>query len=522
MKLATTQKMGIAALIMAGSVFLSRLMGLVRDKVVSWQFGAGAESDIYFAAFVVPDFLNYLLAGGYISITLIPLLSSQFAENEEEGWRFFSAVFWWACLSIGTLTALAWVFAPELARLAGPGFSVAEQERLSLFLRIILPAQIFFLAGACVSALLYIRKQFLAPALTPLIYNGCIIAGGLLCTGRGMEGFCWGVLAGAALGSFLLPVLAARSGGGLHFRANLRHPLLKRLLLLALPLMIGLSVVVLDEQFVRIFGSMAGEGAVSLLSYARRIMLVPVGVVAQAAGVASFPFLAALAARGDDKGFDGTLNTALRGSMLVVLPLTAYMTAVALPTLGFLFEGGRFSAGETLLATPLLQVLLFSVPFWVVQQVIGRAFYARQNTLIPAVIGTVATLIALPVYPLAVRLWGALGVALLTTLSLVIYTLAISFAWQRKHGSGAFFGLTGLVGKTLLLALPGSGLAWLAVQELPSALPVLFPALYALVHAALLHAITLGIALIAFVLPYAGLARLFMPEALCLRRKKPS
>ncbi|MEI3479749.1 MAG: lipid II flippase MurJ [Bilophila sp.] len=82
MRLTTTHKMGFAALIMAGSVFLSRLMGLVRDKVVSWQFGAGAESDVYFAAFVVPDFLNYLLAGGYISITLIPLLSKRFEENE--------------------------------------------------------------------------------------------------------------------------------------------------------------------------------------------------------------------------------------------------------------------------------------------------------------------------------------------------------------------------------------------------------------------------------------------------------
>lgn len=76
--------------------------------------------------------------------------------------------------------------------------------------------------------------------------------------------------------------------------------------------MLGVSIVAMDEQFVRIFGSMAGEGAVSLLSYARRIMLVPVGVVAQAAGVASFPFLAALAARGDDAGFDKTLGTALR------------------------------------------------------------------------------------------------------------------------------------------------------------------------------------------------------------------
>ena len=107
MRLTATHKMGIAALIMAGSVFLSRLMGLVRDKVVSWQFGAVAESDVYFAAFVVPDFLNYLLAGGYISITLIPLLSKRFEEDEADGWRFFSAVFWWAALGIAALTLRA-------------------------------------------------------------------------------------------------------------------------------------------------------------------------------------------------------------------------------------------------------------------------------------------------------------------------------------------------------------------------------------------------------------------------------
>ena len=176
MRLTATHKMGIAALIMAGSVFLSRLMGLVRDKVVSWQFGAGAESDVYFAAFVVPDFLNYLLAGGYISITLIPLLSKRFEEDEADGWRFFSAVFWWAALGIAALTAVAWSFAPELARIVGPGFPRKTGPAGPFPAHH--PARTGLLpAGACVSALLYIRKQFLAPALTPLIYNGCIIAG---------------------------------------------------------------------------------------------------------------------------------------------------------------------------------------------------------------------------------------------------------------------------------------------------------------------------------------------------------
>ncbi len=124
-------------------------------------------------------------------------------------------------------------------------------------------------------------------------------------------------------------------------------------------------------------------------------MMVPVGVVAQAAGVASFPFLAALAAKGDTEGFEQTLRSALRGSVYVVFPLCGLMILLSTPILGFLFEGGRFTAAQTAGAAPLLQIMLLSVPFWTVQQVVGRAFYARQDTLTPAVVGTLVTLAAL-------------------------------------------------------------------------------------------------------------------------------
>ncbi len=515
MGLTNTHKMGVAALIMAGSVLLSRFMGLVRDKVVSWQFGAGAEADIYFAAFVVPDFINYLLAGGYISITLIPMLSRRFEENGEDAWSFFSAVFWWICLAIGVLTLLAWICAPDLARLVGPGFSRSDQTRLAFFLRIILPAQVFFLPGACLAALLYIRKQFFVPALTPLIYNGCIIAGGLLMPGQGMEGFCWGVLIGAALGAFLMPLFAVSRGGerggaeaGLRLLPVLRHPLLKRLLLLALPLMIGVSVVVLDEQFVRIFGSLAGEGSVSLLNYARRIMMLPVGVVAQAAGVASFPFLASLAARKDDQRFDSTLNTALRGSLCLVLPLTAYMMIAAVPILGLIFEGGRFSHSESLLAAPLLQIMLLSVPFWVVQQIISRAFYARQDTLTPAVVGTLATFAVLPLYPAVVRHFGSVGIAVLTSLSLSVYTLVLVLTWHHKCGGAAFFGLAMPVCRILLILLPCSGLTRLCMISLPPFLSTTWPQLSSF----FLYGITLACTFPVFTLSCVLLVRLFLPQ----------
>lgn len=516
--------MGFAALLMAGSVFLSRLMGLIRDKVVSWNFGAGSETDVYFAAFVVPDFINYLLAGGYVSITLIPLLSQRFRENTEDGWRFFSAVFWWITLCILLLTMVAWIAAPELSKLVGPGFNAQAQERLAFFLRIILPAQVFFLSGACLSALLYIRRQFWIPALTPLVYNGCIILGGLIMPNRGMEGFCWGVLIGALLGAFFLPLFAVRNSGkmaddvpsGLHLSLVLRHPLLKRVLCLALPLMVGVSVVVLDEQFVRVFGSLAGDGAVSLLNYARRIMQVPVGVVAQAAGVASYPFLAALVAKGDKQGFENTLNSALRGSLIIVLPLTAWMICVALPTLGLIFEGGRFSSQDTLDATPLLQIMLLSVPFWVIQQIIGRAFYARQDTLTPAVVGTLATFAVLPLYPLAVRHYGAFGAASLTSLSLFCYTLALSLVWIHRQGRMAFHALGRSTGIAFLITLPCAGLAYFCADLMPHLIQQTFPWMPIF----FVHGLNLTASLLVFALPWFILAKFFLPESLRFLRRR--
>lgn len=435
------QQMGWAALIMGVSVLLSRFMGLIRDKIISYLFGATGESDLYFAAFVIPDFINYLLAGAYFSITLIPLLTAYFEKDEEDGWHFFSTVFTWIALLISTLTALALGFAPRLAHLAAPGLTEEALARLAFFLRIVLPAQICFLLGSCVSAILYLRKQFLVPALTPLVYNLMIILGGILLRHRGMEGFCWGVLAGAFIGNLCLPYLAARFGHGVKLRFSLYHPGLKRFFILALPLMVGQSIVVLDEQLVRVFGSLAGVGAISWLNYARRIMLVPVGVVAQAAGVASYPFLAELVAKKEFTRFHQTLNSALRGMLTLLVPLTIWMMAVSEPTIRLIFQQGHFGPADTLRTSQLLLIILIVVCCWGFQQVLGRAYYARQDTLTPAIIGTVTTLISIPIYYLITLRLQVVGVALASSISVGLYTGFLSLWWRHRFGKAAFLGL---------------------------------------------------------------------------------
>ena len=462
-----THTIGVAALALGVGVLLSRVMGLVRDKIISYSFGAGQEADIYFTAFVVPDFINYLLAGGYFSITLVPLLASAFEKDSDDGWRFFSAAVCWAFLAITTLTLVAWIFAEPLARAIAPGFTPEATARLAVFLRIILPAQVCFLPGACFTALLYLRKQFTIPAITPLIYNGGIILCGVLgivvAPESGMTGFCWGVLFGALCGSLLLPVMAVRAGG-VQFSPCLSHPLMKRVLILALPLMLGQSIVVLDEQFVRIFGSLAGDGSVSLLNYARRIMQVPVGVIAQAAGLASYPFLVALITEGKLTEFHGKMREAVSSAVLVALPVSLWMMAAAEPIMRLIFQQGSFGSRDAEQSGILLAVMMAAVVFWTIQQMLGRAFYAFQDMLTPAITGTVVTMATLPLYWAGAKWLGAPGVALAGSAGIALYTAALWNRFSGKYGGDSLRGLVRLTGKAIVLCLPATCGAWLAAH----------------------------------------------------------
>ena len=305
--LSSEQRLGVAAILLAISSLLSRLMGLIRDKIISWQFGAGSESDLYFAAFVIPDIINYLLAGGFMSITIIPLLSKCFKSSESDAWKFFSTVLTWISVAAILLTLIAMFQAEHLASVIAPGFNPGQKQRLAFFMRLVLPAQIFFLTGSCFTAILFLRRQFNVPALTPLIYNGFIIICGLILPiigtfyfknssyqemldRFGMTGYCIGVTIGAFIGAFLLPFIVVKRQQ-LHFKLCFYHPLFKRFLIIALPLMLGQTIIMLDEQLLRIFGSFLGSGSVALLNYARRIAQVPIGLIGSVITVQMVPVI---------------------------------------------------------------------------------------------------------------------------------------------------------------------------------------------------------------------------------------
>jgi putative peptidoglycan lipid II flippase len=206
-------------------------------------------------------------------------------------------------------------------------------------------------------------------------------------------------------------------------------------LILALPLMLGQSVAVLDEQFINWFGQVE-EGAAAGLFYARRLTMVPIGVIAQAAGVAAYPFLARLAASGARQELNETTETAARNTVFVSAVATALLVVLAAPLVSLVYGYGEFSAGgeNASVVTGLLVIYAFSIPAWGLHQIIARHFYANRRMWVPVIVGTVATAVAIPTWLILYNIMGVEGFALASTLTMTGYALALLLAWGRDAG----------------------------------------------------------------------------------------
>jgi len=461
-------RMGRAALIVSAGVLLSRILGLLREVALADLIGANAAGDAYRVAFIIPDFLNYLLAGGYMAITFIPILTRHFVNDDDSGaWEAFVAVARPVGLAMAVLVGIGMIVAgPVIDAVTSLGPEAAiEATRLT---RIILPAQFFFVVGTLLMAVQYARGRFLIPTLAPIVYNLMIILGGLALTDQSdpsADGFAWGVLAGAVIGNFLIQAYGAfREGLRFPPGVPLASPIVREYLLLALPLMLGQSLVVLDESFARVFGTQLGEGPTSQLGFARQTMLVPIGVVAQAAGVAAYPYLSSLAEEGKLRELTTTLAGAVRYVVVASLVAAAALAALSVPTIRALFERGQFGAADTVAAASALVFYAIGIPFWGVQQLLARGFYAKRQMWTPVVVGTASTILAVPIYILLKELMGIRGIALASTVSIGLYTVALGYIWLNRTGTHVLAGLSQTMGRAILPAVAAGGAAWLAAE----------------------------------------------------------
>jgi len=251
----------------------------------------------------------------------------------------------------------------------------------------------------------------------------------------GMEGFAWGVLIGAFLGNFCVQLIGARSAGMVfRLNGNFKHPEFKRYILLTLPLMLGLTMTFSTEFFIKFFGSYLPRGSIASLNYALRVMLVLVAFFGQAVGTASFPYLARLAAEKKVREMNALLNSTLM-VLALVLPFSVLFIVLRHELIVMLFQRGRFDAAATALTGQVMVFLMAGAFAFAAQTVVVRGFYAVKNTLLPAVFGTLAVGLSVPVFVLGMQIFGIGGVALAISFSAVLQVLVLFSLWNRKSGN---------------------------------------------------------------------------------------
>lgn len=396
LKLFTRQSKTIAgaALLIGASAVLSRVLGLVRDRLLVGRFGIGDHLDAYYAAFQIPNVIFALLVLGTLSVAFIPVFTEYLAKGKEkEAWRMTNAIMTVVMAGMGVICLLLIVGAPLIMRVIAPGF---EGEKLQLAVRltrIMMVSPFVFAVSAVFSSVLNALKQFLAVSIAPLLYNAALIFGILFLSGPfGIAGVAYG----AIIGAFLHLLIQVPSAVALGFKPRLiwdtAHAGVRQVGSLFLPRVFGVDISQISLLIGSVIGTTLATGSVSLFNLSMNIGMTPVGVIAIPFAIAAFPNLSETAATGKHREFIRIFATTFRQIMFFLLPLSVMAVILRTHVIRVVIGTGNLSWEDTLIGSASFALIAGSLVFQGLTPLLARAFYALKNTLIPVIVAGIAML----------------------------------------------------------------------------------------------------------------------------------
>lgn len=485
---------GAATLIAAGNI-TSRVLGLARETVIAHLFGASGLVSAFDVAGRVPRMMYDLLVDGLVSSALVPVFSDLAERDPAELWRVVSVVLCLTAVAMSGGALLLGLFANQVANLMSPGFEPALLAYTVHLMRLTAPAVIFLSLSGVVTGLLYALKRFALPAFAVAVFNAGMVVTALLLTGLlgwGIESLAVGMLLGSAL-QVVLQWPGLRDAR-LQLSLNWRHPGLRRVGRLYAPVVLGLVVSQIGIVIDRNLASRTGEQSIAWMRYATTLVQFPLGLVSAAIAMAILPTLSRLAVP-ESAARDAFMDTLARGLKMVwvlILPAVVGLFMLAEPVVALVFQHGDFTPFDTGQTTLALRLYLLGTAFAALDLPLVFAFYARQNTLTPALVGMggvglylLAALIPTVFRPLRMTDLVLANSVQLTGHALVMLWLAHHFGSLRGRGLGktglrallAAFLMAGAIGLSrwgLAGLVSGGGmLSWLLLVGLSGGLGLL-------------------------------------------------
>ncbi len=473
---ATNAGVAKATGVLALGNIISRVFGLLREVVLTNLFGAGAASDAFKIATIVPRTVYDLLIAGHVNGAIIPVLSEVAdKKGRDELWRLVSILLSIVTAGMAVLVIILTVAAPIIVTIFGGGKSPEAQALAVDLLRITAPALIFMGLFSVLSGTLYALRSFAWPAFATAVFNGVIVLVALTFAPapefsvRVIDGYRVlfvmarpdsgiAILAiGWLLGSiaYVLLQMPGLRGAKLRFTLDWRHPALRTIGLLYIPVMFSL---VMDTLIIRPFSynlaSGTGAGSISHMDYATTLIQFPQGLVATAISIAILPTLARQAVKREQatsaevKTFKDTLGLGMRLTITLILPATVGLFVLARPIVELLFEHGAFTPENTTITTTALRFYLIGLPFAALDLLLVYAFYARQDTLTPALIGLFSLVVYMVAAILLLPSFGLFSLMIADSLKHIVHAAISAYLLNRRLNGFGQQRLLATIGKT--------------------------------------------------------------------------
>jgi putative peptidoglycan lipid II flippase len=458
-----------AAGVLGFATILSRIMGMVRDMVVSRLFGAGFATDAFFAAFQIPNMLRRFFAEGALTAAFVPTFSECYTKRGGDAARELANIcFTLLTVVMAGITVAGICFSPQIVHLMFPGFAnePSKLELTVLLNRLMFPYIFFVSLVALCMGILNTLRHFFTPAISTVFLNlSMILSAALLHRFFAVPivSLAVGVLIGGLLQLLLqLPVLW-KKGFPLRFRFAFGRPEVRRIALLMGPSIFGVGVYYLNLTVGNILASLLPQGSVSYLYYAQRLFEFPQGIFTVSVAQAVLPTMSRQAAEGDLDGLKESLRFGLRLTLFITIPAMVGLMVAATPIFSLLFMGGEFDFAKAEQCGRALLYYSVGLSFVAMVRVLAPAFYALKDTRTPVMTAFVAFVANLLFSLLLMGPMVHAGLALASSLSAAVNMILLLFLLRRKIGPFGGRGICIAALKGVVAAVPAGYVAFLVL-----------------------------------------------------------
>jgi putative peptidoglycan lipid II flippase len=434
-----TQSVAAAALIISLAGVASRFLGLLRDRILAGQFGAGDTLDAYYAAFRIPDLIYNLMIVGALSAAFIPVFTELIAQDkEDEAWKLSSGILSLQIIITGIISILLVIFSPQLMKLVTPGYGGEKMQLTVLLTRIMFLSPFLLGISGIFGGILVSFKKFLIYSLAPIFYNLGIIVGAVFFVRYlGPIGLALGVVLGALL--HMLVQFPSVKFSGFHFEIifskAIKNHNVRKVFKLMIPRTLTIAVSQINFTIITIFASTLASGSLAVFNFANNIQSAPLGLFGVSFSIAVFPTLSALAVKKKKDEFINAFAKTFSQILFFVIPLSVFIYVLRAQTVRVLLGSGKFNWNDTILTFQTLGLLAMSLFAQSLLPLLTRAFYALQNTKTPLYIGIVSEIINLSLVVILIKNFGVFGLAVAFSVSSILNMLLLLVFLKKEVGS---------------------------------------------------------------------------------------